>query len=429
LIPDRGFEDLSHLSNMVGAIGRLQTLSCLPVLPGDGFSQDIVGGLRLSPLRRGMTMDSNVDICTFYVPHRHIYGENWIDFIEQGWDESVTLATDQVNTSAQPVTPVNCLGAGSLGAGLTFPLWYSAGYREIWNQFYRPPTTVAERTDAVANWTTDERLYGFRCAQLKSLWTAMLQNDVTSSDYNVSTAGNVLSILDLDAQRGYLKTEQERAFFNVRYRDIISSFGGRTTIDADVRPDLLMRSTFFASGYDVDGTTEVSLGQYAGRVVQGFRHQVPRWHVPEHGCIWTMMLVRFPVVHERENPFFVNNPNPTYAQLAGDPELVATQPPSGLRLSDVFSESNDNTVRGYVPFAQWYRTHPNLVHNTFDALNGFPFLTSVPANQSEMVLVEPNAYDAMFQSNQLRHWQVHCRIGCNVARRLPSARSSLLAGA
>src|SRR5947208_9336842 len=38
-----------------------------------------VGALRLSPLRRGLAIDSTVDIFTFYVPHRHVYGEQWIN--------------------------------------------------------------------------------------------------------------------------------------------------------------------------------------------------------------------------------------------------------------------------------------------------------------------------------------------------------------
>src|SRR5438309_8807410 len=42
------------------------------------FEMDAVGALRLSPLRRGLAIDSTVDIFTFYVPHRHVYGEQWI---------------------------------------------------------------------------------------------------------------------------------------------------------------------------------------------------------------------------------------------------------------------------------------------------------------------------------------------------------------
>src|SRR5699024_12133278 len=47
-------------------------------------SSDLVGALRLSPLRRGLAIDSTVDIFTFYVPHRHVYGEQWIKFMKDG---------------------------------------------------------------------------------------------------------------------------------------------------------------------------------------------------------------------------------------------------------------------------------------------------------------------------------------------------------
>src|SRR5690348_17988799 len=43
-----------------------------------------LGALRLSPLRRGLAIDSTVDIFTFYVPHRHVYGEQWIKFMKDG---------------------------------------------------------------------------------------------------------------------------------------------------------------------------------------------------------------------------------------------------------------------------------------------------------------------------------------------------------
>src|SRR5207244_587566 len=64
--------------------GRLFTLSTPPVIAGASFEMDAVGALRLSPLRRGLAIDSTVDIFTFYVPHRHVYGEQWIKFMKDG---------------------------------------------------------------------------------------------------------------------------------------------------------------------------------------------------------------------------------------------------------------------------------------------------------------------------------------------------------
>src|SRR5205807_667647 len=52
--------DLSHLGFLAGQIGRLITISTTPVIAGDSFEMDAVGALRLSPLRRGLAIDSTV---------------------------------------------------------------------------------------------------------------------------------------------------------------------------------------------------------------------------------------------------------------------------------------------------------------------------------------------------------------------------------
>src|SRR5437762_6493555 len=76
--------DLSHLGFLAGQIGRLISIDANPVIAGDACEMDAVGALRLSPLRRGLAIDSTVDIFTFYVPHRHVYGEQWIKFMKDG---------------------------------------------------------------------------------------------------------------------------------------------------------------------------------------------------------------------------------------------------------------------------------------------------------------------------------------------------------
>src|SRR2546426_9057559 len=76
--------DLSHLCFLAGQIGRLITISTTPVIAVDSFEMDAVGALRLSPLRRGLAIDSTVDIFTFYFPHRHVFGEQWIKLLKNG---------------------------------------------------------------------------------------------------------------------------------------------------------------------------------------------------------------------------------------------------------------------------------------------------------------------------------------------------------
>src|SRR5712692_11744526 len=81
---ERMSHDLSHLRFLAGQIGRLITISTTPVIAGYSFEMDVVGALRLSPLRRGLAIYSTVDIFTFYVPHRHVYGERWMKFMKDG---------------------------------------------------------------------------------------------------------------------------------------------------------------------------------------------------------------------------------------------------------------------------------------------------------------------------------------------------------
>src|SRR5207247_7974606 len=49
-----------HLGFLAGQIGRLITISTTPVIAGDSFEMDAVGALRLSPLHRGLAIDSKI---------------------------------------------------------------------------------------------------------------------------------------------------------------------------------------------------------------------------------------------------------------------------------------------------------------------------------------------------------------------------------
>src|SRR5205809_6376083 len=76
--------DLSHLGFLAGQSGRLITISTTPVIASDSFEMDAVVALGLSPLRRGLAIDSTVDIFPFCVPHHYVYGVPWIKFMEYG---------------------------------------------------------------------------------------------------------------------------------------------------------------------------------------------------------------------------------------------------------------------------------------------------------------------------------------------------------
>src|SRR2546430_7594375 len=81
---------------------------------------------------------------------------------------------------------------------------------------------------------------------------------------------------------------------------------------------IFMRSNLWASGYDVDGTDQTSLGQFSGRVQQTYKHSVPRFFVPEHGTMFTLALVRFPPTATKEIQYLNAKGALTYTDIAGD---------------------------------------------------------------------------------------------------------------
>src|SRR5258708_37885603 len=124
--------DLSHLGLLAGRIGRLITISTTPVIAGDSFEMNAVGALRLPPLRRRLAITSPVDIFTFYVPHRHVSGEQWIKFM-------------MAAVNATPLPTVNTTGYIVHAAFLAtinpdtnkIPKHSFQGYLTIYNNYFK----------------------------------------------------------------------------------------------------------------------------------------------------------------------------------------------------------------------------------------------------------------------------------------------------
>src|SRR2546421_11310766 len=161
--------DFSHLGFLAGQIGRLITISTTPVIPGDSLEIDAVGALRLSPLRRGLAIYSTVDIFTFYVPHRHVYGEQWLKFMKHG-------------VNATPLPTVNLTGyidhaafLGTMNPNTNkIPMHLFQSYLKIYNTYLKAPC-MPDRTAANHNdLKQDDSRHGIRRFYLKIIRTAPL---------------------------------------------------------------------------------------------------------------------------------------------------------------------------------------------------------------------------------------------------------------
>lgn len=412
--------DLSHLVFEAGKIGRLKVVSWTPVVAGDSFELDMVGAIRLSPLRRGLAVDSRVDLFTFYVPHRHIYGEEWIQFMKDG-------------VNAKPLAPVTCSRgwdsaqylATIPSSTLKVPKFLHQGYLNIYNNYFKAPWMDDLTYANPSNMEGEDVRFGVRACNLKTIWTAPLPPD-TEMSYSMNTEANSIDIMGLQAAYAQLHTEQERDYFMTRYRDIVNEFGGSTSYDADNRPLLVMHSEFWASGYDVDGTDQSSLGQFSGRVQQTFKHSVPRFFCPEHGTMFTLALVRFPPTHEMEMHYLVGKEDLTYTDLACDPALMANLPPREVNMKQFF-HSGDANAKFKIAEGQWYRMQPDRVALPYNYLDGFPFYSAIPSSDiKQRVLVNTYNYDEVFQSMQLAHWNMQTKFNCTIYRNMPTTRDSIM---
>ena len=417
--------DLSHYSFQTGRLGSLMTLSNIPIIAGDAIEVELNGVFRLAPLRRNLTVDCRVDLFAFYVPYRHIYGDNWIDFLKQGLDESITFATVNSGTTVQPY-----LGSPYFGE---LPLWLVAGYNRIWNRYFRHPTDDAGLVADTAFPTAGNgQRYGRECAHLPAIWNTPIEAEVDSSDLQVSTAGDLLDLTELAQQKARLVTERRREFFAQRYNDILArTYGSKVNIDADERPELCMRQSSWMSGYDVDGTADATLGTYSGKAATVASLRMPRKFFPEHGTLWIMALLRFPPIHELEKHFLTGKAQPTYKEIAGDPDVVANEPPETISLFDYFNNVGAPGFAsdvGIAPFCQWYRMHPNHVHFDYDAVDGFCFLSGGLASKAVARYVAATAYDPVFQTTQIGHWQSQARLDVLADRVVPPVESSIFAG-
>lgn len=425
--------DLTHLSYMVGEVGRLMTLSVVPIVAGDSIAASLNGVWRTSPLRRDMVMDPRLDLFAFFVPHRHIY-TNWQDFIKEGMKEDETLATDTESTTSL----LRCVGYNQVTG--TTPRWLTRGYLQIWERYFR---VVDDRTnDGVSASTFSSnnttRRYGYKCARLKSyMSTGRDLDSAIASDGTVDiTAGtpDTLSLISLAQSKGEFRTQLKRQWFAARYTDVMREvYGTSVNTDADQRPTLCYRQSQFLSGHDINGTGDTSLGTFSGKIASEVSMAMPRKFFREHGALWFMALVRFPTLWADESHRLVTgSPQPSYKNMAGDPAVLAVEPPEAVLQNFNFDGGNSNSM-GTHPAGQFYRCHPSVAHHDFESLQGFPFINTNPdltgtGTGKTAWYVQPQDYDDVFQTTQLAHWRSQIRVNMIADRVVPTVGSSIFAG-
>ena len=261
--------------------------------------------------------------------------------IKEGVDDTTVLPS---KTVADHQSEVRYYGGGSIIPTKTYPMHRIAGYTRIWNRYFRFLKLTPEIPDGwlatealpsghnadnspLGRTPFDDQYYGLDCARLKTPWSTGIISGITSDDHNVPST-TTMDILDLEQIKMRYKTEQQREYFTVRYNDILKgTWGSGVNIDADERPELIMRSTSSLSGYDIDGTADANLGTHSGKSISNNQINIPRKFIPEHGNIWVMALVRFPTMVQDEVHPLMKDPTPSYTSIMADPSIVSAERP------------------------------------------------------------------------------------------------------
>src|SRR3546814_375545 len=187
-----------------------------------------------------------------------------------------------------------------------------------------------------------------------------------------------------------------------------------------------MRSNLWASGYDVDGTDQTSLGQSSGRVQQTYKHSVPRFFVPEHGTMFTLALVRFPPTETKEIQYLNAKGALTYTDIDGDPVLYGNLPPSEISMKDVF-RSGDSSTKFKIAEVQWYRYAPSYVSLSYELLSSFPCLLDRRSGGVwERAHTRQQDYDESVQYGTLLRCNTQAKCNLTAKRNLMTTREIIV---
>lgn len=450
----RNIFNLSHLAHIVGHIGRLQTITVIPVVAGDALKLSLSGILRLATTRKEIVSECQIDICAFYVPHRHVYGAQWVEIINEG------LQADDV-LPAGPAAPADArdpfyLGIKQCDANLNLAL--VRGYNQIYRRYFAVPTTVANDTwtftneDFYPNTQSEDhknhRKYGALAARLPHILNGgTMVNSINAAgndrlyeqedwgvDLPVSGATAVLDIRDLAQVQSRYKSIQEQNYMATFYSDVLSRKWPtrKVNTDADQRPTYLGRNTTFISGSDVNGTDDATLGSYVGKTLDRISFNMPRRTFPEHGNVWVMILPRYPLVHTKEQHPLLARAVPDNKLLLADPTVwkgepvVAFDPSNWMAGGSSLVANVDNIQQ---PYGQEYRYQPNRIHPVFEEIQGYPFTQWDSASALPWYYYRDNEYFNTFQTSQIAQWQAHMKVDCDRYTSVVDPKSSIFAGA
>lgn len=417
----RHLYDLGHETYpAIGEIGRLLTLTTLPVIAGETFEIETDAKVRLSQLRRPRTLTPVMDLFATYQPYRHTYDDIWREYIREGYDETQTFPgvamPDPDNWYLQLRSPK------------TVPQWRVHHYVSTWNWFIRDPSNVADvLPDDYIPTDKRSRRYGLPVGHLPTPWSVgnMGTGDVTED--TLSTADDTLDIRALPLQKAILESEIDKTFKATRYPDIIAmQFGGDASIDADPRPRLIAHRQ-----YPITLGDQAQDGERTSGGETSVKLYIPPFYCSEHGSIMVFAMVRFKSLTFQEiGNRFVDVVDMPWTEFAGNPDIFANSEPIDLVIGDYTEDglmTGSSTTHGVVPYGEWFRYHQSWVHPLVRTVKGYPVI-EMPSNAVDSKYIQSQWYDEVFMNDSFAHWHAFCTHQVDAWRQIPPGLTSIYTG-
>ncbi len=437
---------LNHLSATCGQVGRLQTLSCVPIIAGDSIEARLSGNFNLSPHRKNVLLDGRWDIYVFFVPHRICFdgqysgpdrdtwqpGTRWKNFIEDKSLETATFATETF-TGNEPMF----LGthARPSGADYVVPEWRLQGYNLIYNRYFRDIDRDdnewaynVNAKDKPSSTNESAHRFGRRTCHLPMRPFTAIKSNISNSVVNGQGAFANQTVVDIEKAQADYHSQVDSEYFGDRYAEVLRNAFGSGYRDDDSDPVLLKSFRQWVSGQNVIGSDDASLGQLTGMTATELDLHFPRRSFREHGTLWIMGVFRYAPVLNNGIHYFDYDTNPSYVDFTGDPQLLHAQEPKQYASQHFVKDGNAN-ILGTLPHGWWLREQPDYIHNFYSRFDGYPFLDGLPQSVADSNnYIRPEEYNQVFASMQFGHWQSQMEIAMEAYRVVPPAVTSLKAG-
>lgn len=411
----RQMYSMTHQVANMGYLGSLTPTMIQEVAPGDTWSGKVGVLVRLSPLKRAMLMDIQVDQFCFYVPHRLVMAD-WESFIAEGPMASPTYSIPTVTIVGGSEQYEPLFMPSHPSESKTYAALRLYAYNLLWNEFFR------DDNEAVKAPTLSPGKFGAGVNHKKDYWSKL--NAATgygdAIHYADVTAGSPdkVSALELLQALAQQKVALRRATYGTRYVDVLRSYGVNVNYQMLQRPELVAMARGSINITDVVASDGANLGDLGGHGISGTRLTLKRKTFPEHGTLMSFIILR-PIF---QNKWFSDwfDTARTYSSYY-DPGLVPLPPVQvvGKDVVPTVAAADAGTVMGYQPWGEWYRSALSKSHASLGDWVGGSGIDQTTNTYADVRSCVASGFNTLFNELTFGHFQVSAVNKVRALRFLP----------